>query len=82
MTHLMIQSIDITFFLQTGGEEQFPAPYMVTPDEDLFKLRIPEPIKRNDKPLDIHAVSFDQTQKSKTATINWFSQDLELREIE
>ncbi|XP_067933944.1 protein lin-37 homolog [Watersipora subatra] len=39
----------------SGGETQFPEPYMATDDEDLYKLRIPEPIKRNEKPLDIYA---------------------------
>lgn len=42
--------------LQTGGETQFPEPYMTNDDEELYKLRIPEPIKRNEKPLDIYAV--------------------------
>lgn len=46
------------FITQTGGEAQFPLPYMKSEDEDLHRLRVPQPIQRNEKPLDIYAVSF------------------------
>jgi len=45
------------YALQAGGEVQFPNPYMKSKTEVLSNLKIPEPIPRKEKPLDIHAVS-------------------------